>query len=157
MKLAGADVIIWLIIGIVVMVAKGLGKLATPGEDEPEEPAPRPRPRPVNTGLPARRAMARSVPPVVKPVTTDAWTIGSGDLREFMDRLSGVPKPQPAPPAPIAPPPVATPIVEKPAPTPVAPPAVAERRSPWVAALRDRSNIRNIIISAEIIGPPRGL
>ncbi len=63
-----------------------------------------------------------------------------------------------------APPPPAT----EPVPVPDAPDAkqtIAEtpepaqssgRASQWSRALRDRQNIRNIIISAEIIGPPRG-
>ena len=45
----------------------------------------------------------------------------------------------------------------KPVPKPVAtPPVQPSRSSHWAAALRDRQNIRNIILSAEIIGPPRG-
>jgi hypothetical protein len=34
-------------------------------------------------------------------------------------------------------------------------PAQTSRASQWMEALRDRNNIRNIIISAEIIGPPK--
>jgi hypothetical protein len=30
------------------------------------------------------------------------------------------------------------------------------RSAQWVAALRDKRNLRNIIISAEIIGRPKG-
>jgi hypothetical protein len=35
-------------------------------------------------------------------------------------------------------------------------PPPLRRNSPWVEALRDRQNLRNIIIANEIIGPPRG-
>lgn len=60
-------------------------------------------------------------------------------------------RPVPAP----APVPATTPV---PSPTPV---AVAEskpsRGAIWREALRDKNNFRNIIISAEIIGPPKAL
>lgn len=69
----------------------------------------------------------------------------------------------PAIPRAVAAPPVATPKpspAPEPAPAPVhkpAPPAPepATRTSQWAAALRDRSNVRNIIIASEIIGPPK--
>jgi hypothetical protein len=34
-------------------------------------------------------------------------------------------------------------------------PAQTSRALQWMEALRDRNNVRNIIISAEIIGPPK--
>jgi hypothetical protein len=34
-------------------------------------------------------------------------------------------------------------------------PAQSSRASQWTDALRDRQNIRNIIVAYEIIGPPR--
>ena len=54
-----------------------------------------------------------------------------------------VPPPPPAPPEPVA--------------TPATVPAKPSRKNPWAEALRDRQNIRNIIISAEIIGPPKSM
>jgi hypothetical protein len=42
-------------------------------------------------------------------------------------------------------------MAEAPAPSP------PSRASQWAEALRDRQNIRNIIISAEIIGPPKAM
>ena len=33
--------------------------------------------------------------------------------------------------------------------------APTSRTSQWMEALRDRNNIRNIVIAAEIIGPPK--
>jgi hypothetical protein len=49
---------------------------------------------------------------------------------------------------------VAAPVATQPA---VATPATAQvsRTSQWMEALRDRNNIRNIVIAAEIIGPPK--
>ena len=67
-----------------------------------------------------------------------------------MERLTRRPQPKPA----AAPPPAepaAAPVAKTPVPEP------PRRSSPWVVALRDRQNLRNIIISAELIGPPRGL
>jgi hypothetical protein len=34
-------------------------------------------------------------------------------------------------------------------------PAQSSRATQWTEALRDRRNIRNIIVAYEIIGPPR--
>jgi hypothetical protein len=127
MKLAGADVIVWLIIFAIVAIAKAWGKLATP-TDEANEPAPPPRPRP----RPARpppigRAVAGPVPPKVEPPKR-------------------VPTEVPA-----------TPPAPAPAPVPTATHSRRfDRSARWAAALRDKQNVRNIIISAEIIGRPKG-
>ena len=70
---------------------------------------------------------------------------------------------QPQPVARAAPPPTPPPAPkpEAPPPAPKAEPPLAaavspSRASAWTEALRDKQNIRNIIISAEIIGPPKG-
>ncbi|MEI6083858.1 MAG: hypothetical protein WCS70_06110 [Verrucomicrobiota bacterium] len=141
MKLAGADLIVWAIIAIVVAIAKGFGKFATPADEEPEPddvapPLPRPRSRPVTRNIPA--------------------PAGPIQIREMMERLA-------QPKRPVAPPPLVTPVdpAPKAPPAPKPAPVAAEaprtnRSSQWATALRDRSNVRNIIIAAEIIGPPKG-
>jgi hypothetical protein len=152
MKLASGDSYIWLIIAIVFGVAKMWSKFATAQPAEDDEPAPQPvAPRP--------RPQARpSVPPVAKPPRPTTWQASPEDLRKFMERLTQPSAPKPAASPPIAPPPVPTPAK----PTPSAPvaaktmPPPSRRSSPWVEALRDRQNLRNIIIANEIIGPPRG-
>ena len=140
MKLASGDFTVWLIIAVIV----GIGKLwnwfisQQSGESVEEETPPvvRPKPRP----QPARPVIQqREQPPA--------------NLREFADRFTQPAKPVAAPPVPKAAPvpkPPPSPAPTKPAPEPV------RRPSRWVEALRDRQNLRNIIISAEIIGPPRG-
>ncbi len=148
MKPANADFTVWLIIAIIVTVSKLWNKFATgqPEEDE-QSPAPPPvRPR-------TRPAPRPAVP--LHPVIREFEQGSSRNLREFMTARAGQPQPKPAPP------PRVPKVVE---PTAKPPPAVAKKASPpprresiWVEALRDRQNLRNIIISAEIIGPPRGV
>jgi len=135
-KQAGnAEFIIWVIVAVIVMVGKGLGKLAAPAEEgEPKKAEPKPvsRPRtPPRPGLPSRRTVQRGVPPVVRPVTVAA-----------------------APP--VIP---ATPEVSevKPKPATAVPPEPPSRSNQWATALRDRKNIRNVIIANEIIGRPVSL
>ena len=127
MKQAGnAEFIIWAIVAVVVMVAKGLGKLATPTveENSDEKPVSPPRPRP-QLKPPVRRPTRRPDAEVAPPLITAAPVIAE----------------------------------DKPAPTPVAavPPAKPSRSAQWAAALRDRQNIRNVIIANEIIGKPVSL
>jgi hypothetical protein len=138
MKLASGDFTVWLIIALIV----GAGKLwnwfvaqhsGNSAEEAPPVVRPKPRPQPVR--------------PVIQQMEQPK------DLREFVDRFTQPPKPVAPPPVPKAvPPPKPTPP-----PPPVKPaPAPARQASRWVEALRDQQNLRNIIISAEIIGPPRG-
>jgi hypothetical protein len=145
MKLAAGD-FVWLIVVAVFAIAKMWSKFATSqseDDDGPTPPTTPPRPRP-------------QVRPVIKPVTQTKWEVAPKDLREFMQQLTRPPQPKPAPP-PIAPPPVPKPAAPPPAPVAAkAAPEPPRRSSPWVAALRDRQNLRNIIIANEIIGPPRG-
>ena len=128
MKHASAEFIIWLIVAVVVMVAKGLGKLATPSEtekpaskDEWPGAAPRPKPKPV-VRRPTRRPTAEAPPPVIAATPAVA-------------------EEKPAPPPPSA----------------AVPPAPPSRSNQWAMALRDRQNIRNVIIANEIIGKPVAL
>jgi hypothetical protein len=59
------------------------------------------------------------------------------------------PAPPPPLPAPLEAPVQKQTIADAPA------PAQSSRASQWTEALRDRQNIRNIIVAYEIIGPPR--
>jgi len=163
MKLAAADFAVWLIIAIIVGIGKLWTKFATsqPDDDQRAPPPVRPRPRP--QPLSSRRAVERNVPPAVKPVTGPTWEAAPKDLREFLERLTRPAQPQPVTPPPPLPLPAKPPPAPKPAasaPAPVAAkasvPEPASRAARWTEALRDPQNLRNIIISAEIIGPPRG-
>jgi type IV secretory pathway VirB10-like protein len=147
---ADADFIVWLIIAIIVIVGKLWNKFVSmqAEEEEPASSSPKPvrqrsRPRP--------RPAPPAAPPVVRKASPD-------DFRAFMERLTRPPQPTPA-----ATPPVARAAPPPPPPKPAEPVAAtpAPERSPsgasrWAEALRDRQNLRNIIIAAEIIGPPRG-
>jgi len=134
------------------------------------QPRPIPPPtvrRPVPPRLPTRpRAMPPRVPapvPAERKVKADAEQI-----RRLVEEM--VAKPPPAPPVPVPTQPVAT--VEPPPPPPQPEPALTatavpqtiadapappprSRSSQWMEALRDRQNVRNIIIAVEIIGPPK--
>ena len=182
-KLANIDVLVWLIIFVMVAVAKGWSKLQQPADDDSSEsgeapPVVRPRPRtqprpavapiPRATGPPPRtvpRTTARPVP----PPTRGEWKVDANQIRRFIEQMGGKaqppPQPQPVPPPvtreaePPAPSPQPEPAQDAPAatesPAKAPAPVQASRASMWAEALRDRSNIRNIIISAEIIGPPK--
>ena len=134
-KLAGsAELIVWAIVAVVVMVAKGLGKLAAPSEEAESTVAPKPVPRsrtPSRPALTSRRMVQRGVPPVVRPITVAA-------------------EPPVMPSTPVAP-------AEKSKPAAAVPPAPPSRASQWAAALRDQKNVRNVIIANEIIGRPVSL
>jgi hypothetical protein len=195
-KIAALDVYVWLIIFVMVALAKGWSKLqkqidedssepkeetppiapvqrrATPREGvrplQPQRARPQaPRVVPVpRTAQPAQRTVPRTAArPVGSPAPREAWRIDPEQIRRFVEQLSGQPQTTPQPPvaAPLpvqkAPPPSTEPVVataaeskpvmaEAPAPSP-------SRASQWAEALRDKQNIRNIIISAEIIGPPK--
>ena len=121
-RASNVEFVVWLIVAVVVMAAKGLGKLATPPEKAAPASPPRrpPPPKPV-----VRRTTRRPDAEVKPPVIAKSQAV----------------------------------VTDQPAPTPPAPaatPAQPTRSAQWAAALRDKQNVRNIIISAEIIGPPRG-
>ena len=130
------ELVVWLIVAVVVTVAKGLGKLATPSTTD-DKAAPVATPKPPVRRPPPRRPLPRpvvTVPPVRRQVVT---------------------APPPEPPvmeAPVAA--VAAPAPPKAAPPP---PPAPTRAAQWALALRDRSNVRNILIASEIIGPPVAL
>jgi hypothetical protein len=90
--------------------------------------------------------------------------VSSDEIRQVLEQLSGKASP---PPPPVArpparkaeppPPPTLEPATAEPVATQTvaAAPAQTSRALQWMEALRDRNNIRNIVIAAEIIGPPR--
>jgi hypothetical protein len=195
-KVASVDVVVWLVIFVMVALAKGWSKLQKQIDDDSpatEDEAPpiapvqrrttpragmrpvvqRARPQPPRV-VPVPRAaqpVQRTVPrtaarPVGSPAPREGWKIDPEQIRRFVEQLSG--QPPSTPPPPVASPP---PVQKAPPPTPEpvaaaapesqpvmaeapAPPATS-RAAQWAEALRDRQNIRNIIISAEIIGPPK--
>jgi hypothetical protein len=182
-KLANIDGLIWVIIFVVVALVKGFTKLQKPVDEDtvdsdetppvalPRTPRRQPQPRPVV--VPAKR-MAATPPRIAAPmgprsVTAPAGKAGRIDadqIRRFVEQLSGQPTLQPPvapPPVPSAahppPPPLPEPVTDTPetkqtiadAPAPTPP----SRATQWAQALRDRQNVRNIVIAAEIIGPPR--
>lgn len=198
-KLADIGAFVWVIIFVVITVAKGWSKLQeskenrSPDSGDVPQPAPPPRlpvsrPRP-SPGTPPMPRVPRAVPPAMRrPIphsvpapTPAARKVSADDIRRVVEQMSR--KPQPAQPAqqprPVPAPPVA--MTQPPAPPPVpklqepnAPeqpiadlpaatvskadaPAAAEssRASQWAEALRDRQNLRNIIVACEIIGRPR--
>ena len=138
MKQAGnAEFIVWAIVAVVVMVAKGLGKLATPTDETPPVPKPAPQPRPRVQPRPAavpshRVAVHHRVPPLAPPVVEVTPPV--------MPSTAAVAEETPAKTTP-----------------PAVPPASPSRSNQWATALRDRQNIRNVIIANEIIGRPVSL
>jgi hypothetical protein len=174
MKLAAADFIIWLIIFLVVGLAKAWSKSQEQVDDDSPAPPPKPRPpvakrppqpRPLPQARPIPRAVEQHAPPVVPPPPTETRELeGGADGRDFMEQLQRKLQPQPiaAPPVARAAPPPTPALPPPPPPTPKAKPQTTapappqpSRTSQWAEALRDKQNIRNIIISAEIIGPPK--
>lgn len=165
MKLSSGDPIVFIVIAIVVAIAKGIGKLSqSSGENESATPAPTPRPR-AKTPRPIqnrRPVVVQPTPPVVREKEAEYREGPPRDLREFMERLSRPAVPPPivhkaAPPVPVKPAPVEQTVAPAVAAT-KAPSTSAKEApvAPWISALRDRKNLRNIIIANEIIGPPRG-
>ncbi len=147
--------------------------VAAPRPSRPR-PQPRPQPQPRPPVVPAPRLpppLQRTAAPLgPRPVAApagEARKIDADQIRRFIEQLSGqtaAPPPVAAPPVPTAAPPSLPPqpeavldttdpkqtIADAPA------PAQPSRATQWAQALRDRQNVRNIVIAAEIIGPPRG-
>jgi len=183
-KLANIDGLVWVIIFVVVALVKGFTKLQKPADEDtagvdepplvvnPRMPRRQPQPRPVV--VPTQRTAAtlpRTAAPMgPRPIAAPAGEVRSitaDQIRRFVEQLSGQPTAQP----PVAPPPVpsAAPPPPPPRPEPVmdtpdtkqtivdAPASTqSTRATQWAQALRDRQNVRNIIIASEIIGAPRG-
>src|SRR5438874_650136 len=104
MKLAAGDFAVWMIIAIIVGIAKLWNRFVSTQSESEEEPAPPPVRRARSAPpLPSRREMQRGVPPVVQPVTEVTRQEPPKDLREFMERLTRPPQPKPVTPPPVAP------------------------------------------------------
>jgi hypothetical protein len=154
---------IWIVIILVVALAKGLGKLQSEsGEDtNPRPPVVRPPQR--RTPPSGRSIQPRTRPQVPRPVPPPmpgAWMAKPEAIRQFVEHLEHRMEPRPVAPTTM---PAAKRPTRPPRPTPKPPkspePVSTEkppRATQWAAALRDRQNLRNIVIAAEIIGPPRG-
>jgi hypothetical protein len=147
MKIASSDIIVWLIIAGFVAAAKVFSKMQS--GSEPDEPPVVPRPNPAR---PLPRAVR--IPPKLqrRPVPArEIETLAEKLARRQAAKNATAPIP-PVQSAPQTPEPAATPPPATPS------PALTEPASPasiWAEALRDKRNLRNIIISAEIIGPPK--
>jgi hypothetical protein len=157
---AGLDWI-WVIIFVVVALSQGWKKLAEQQGGDEEEPAP---PRPLPKRPPRPRPVRPAAPPPLHK-QPDVWRVGEDRVREFIEQVRQSAAPPPlrqatpvaaAPPLPPPPPPeTAKPATTSPAAVITERPAT--RGSLWAAALRDKDNLRNVILSAEIIGPPKAL
>jgi hypothetical protein len=180
MKLADATPLIWLIVFVMVAIGKGLSKLQQSTKDDssteddappvvrPRPRIPQPRPPPVMAPMarPAPKAGSRMpTPPRTSTPTPRGRNVDADGIRRFVEQLGGKPQPPvtPAPARKAAPPPAPPRRPEPVAQTTdvnqqiaaTSAPTQTSRASQWTEALRDRNNVRNIIISAEIIGPPR--
>jgi hypothetical protein len=160
MHLAAIDSWIWVIIFVVVAISKMWSQFQQPADDDeqPAEPvATKPPPK-----LPAARTIQRGPPAPPPPLIEEKWGEAPKSLRDFMEQMRRQMEPPPpvvkakpvAAPLPVAKP-VAPPIPKSAPVSAVVVPKPA-RAAPWVAALRDKRNVRNIIIGAEVLGPPKG-
>jgi hypothetical protein len=158
---------IWIVIMIVVGISKLIEKAKqAAASDTQQTETRRSRPRPSPT---VRPATVRPPPPVIKP-QREAWEVDEDELRRFLGEMSGEAEVERAPPP--LPPPVTAwsqpePAVEVETPAPAmrkSDPAMTafqqtaetpSRAAQWAAAMRDPNNLRNSVIAAEILGPPR--
>ncbi len=186
LKLANSDGLIWAIIVVVVAIVKGLTKLQKPADEDssdsddnppvaaPMVPRPQPKPqqpqpRPAVTIRRAQRPVRRPVSPIAapRPIASPmrkAPRVDADQIRRFVDQLSSRPIPPTVavsathkaepPPPPPKPQPEASEAKQPIADPPTLPQST--RASQWSQVLRDRQNIRNIVISVEILGAPRG-
>lgn len=148
---------IWVIIFIVAGLFKMLGKLKPETEDEPAPRPPVHQSKPPQPYRPPPRPMPRPVAP--KPVQKQ-WTVDANRLQDFVERVIQKPSARSSRVPPIAskPAPVLT-ATPAPKPAPIAVPVTPEkpsRAAQWRAAMREKDNLRNVIIATEILGPPRG-
>jgi hypothetical protein len=150
MRTADANIVVWLVIIGFVALAKVWNSFQRDTDNDPDDApptAPKPplvRSRP-STGpvQPApRRVPAREIENLIKQRVQKRQASPASPP----PRVERAPSPAPAS---VAPPAAS-------APTPVAV-VSASPVSPWVETLRDKQNLRNVIISAEIIGPPKAL
>jgi hypothetical protein len=157
---------IWLIVIIVALISKGVSALKEAGQGENQPPAPPRLPRKRSARqrpAPARpRPQTARTPPVIAEKKRPSWEVDQRNLEEFIERVTGIQRPPRRPePEPIVE--YVKPPLPEPEPTPNAPsgppkePARPTRAAIWAEALRDNSNLRNIVVASEIIGPPKAL
>ena len=160
---------LWLIVFVVAWLWPMIRKVLSAGERE--------KPPPVPQAKPKRRPQARREP-VDQAKPFGGRREVADQIRELVDQMRrGAQPPMPAShaPAPIretvsaprpalgAPPPIrelvsAPPPAPKPLPplpSPIAEPQTTPA-SVWAEALRDKRVLREIVVAAEIIGPPKG-
>jgi hypothetical protein len=144
-------------------------KVLSAGERDKPPPAPKAKPkrRPQTRREPVsqdqrfggRKAVADQIRVLVDQIRRGAQppAPGPGAPAPIREAVSA-PEPAPAVPPPIretvsGPPPARRPPAPSPSPNAEPEPTPA---SIWAEALRDKQNLRHIIIAAEIIGPPKG-
>jgi hypothetical protein len=148
--------------------------VAQPQMRRPRASPPRSRPATTpmtRTATSYQRPDLRTTPPSVGSPPRGTWRVDAQQIRRFRGQLRD---PSQSTPPPIAHPPVQEVEAAVPLPPPQmesteamaatkqttvnAPsPSKVSRAAQWIEALRDRQNLRNIIIAAEIIGPPKAL
>ncbi len=131
------DFWVWLIIMVIVAIAKGWNKLSEQIDEDEATPVPQPRPdRPKRPPKPAPKQPPpiRTAPPTWEaPPPLPVTPAASAPLE------APVPPPRPTPPSP------ATTITRRPS-----------RGALWAEVLRDKQNLRNLVLASEILGPPKG-
>jgi hypothetical protein len=147
---------LWVILIIAGVIWQALSKLRTEEQDEPESPPLIPKPRPPRPQRPQQSRPSTTPRPTVAPRVPETWKVDAKQIGDFVEKASRVR--QPPPPATAKPAPVAS-AAQAPKPVPRAAPASVEkpsRAAQWAKAMRDRDNLRNVVIATEILGPPRG-
>lgn len=140
---------IWLIIMVIMAIAKGFEKLAEASRQPPAEPtSPETSQRPPKTKRPprSRQPKPHRAPPPVRPSAPPVVT-PPPRAQPVRSRTEFPQLPQPAMPAPA--PTAAVPGVE--------PPRRTERARLCAGVLRDRQTLRSLILAREILGRPRSL
>jgi cytoskeletal protein RodZ len=178
---------IWIVIMIIVGISKMIEKAKqAASENSPDRPRPRSTQRPRPTPSQPRRVsqpppvvrpplLDEEEEPIAPPVRPHhrEWAVDEDELRRFLGEVTGT-EPEPVrpptpPPTPVMP---AAPRAAEPAPSFKAESESSHvaasrpfeqveerpnRAAQWAAAMRDPANLRNSIIAAEILGPPRAL
>lgn len=137
---------IWLIIVVIMAIAKGFEKLAEASRQPPSEQAPPVPPvsQPERKRPPrARQPKPHRAPPPVRPKAPPP--VVSPPV-EAVASLPGFP--QPPQPAGLT----STPQVAA-----MPPSRRSERARLWASVLRDRQTLGSLVVAREILGPPRSL
>jgi hypothetical protein len=162
---------LWLIVFVVAWLWPVIRKVRSAGERDKPPPAPKAKPkrRPQTRREPVsqdqrfggRKAVVDQIRVLVDQIRRGAQppAPGPGAPAPIREAASA---PEPAP-APAVPPPIRETVSGAPPASKLPPPSPSRIPEPeptpasiWAEALRDRQNLRRIIIAAEIIGPPKG-